>query len=283
MLLVTVSAVFWSTAGLFVRMADVDAWTLLGWRSVFAATALGALAVVQARGQPLRGLLSIGLQGWLAVPIFIVSTISYVFALKLTTVANVMTIYATLPFIATGISFLWIGEKVTTRVLVASAISLCGIVIMAGAATRPQDIAGNLAAFLMTFGFGLQLVHSKRHPSMNMSAISAIACALCALLCWPLMSATIPSLYQLFVMALFGMLTTGLAYILVLTGSRYLSSGEASFLSMLDVVLGPLWVWMVFAEQPGIPVLIGGSLVLASVLWYLSAGLRAPAIAPAAS
>ena len=69
------------------------------------------------------------------------------------------------------------------------------------------------------------------------------------------MSATVPSPYQLFVMALFGMLTTGFAYILVLTGSRYLSSGEAGFLSMLDVVLGPLWVWMFFAEQPGVPVL----------------------------
>lgn len=283
MVLVTMSAVLWSSAGLFVRMAGVDAWTLLGWRSLFAAAALGTIAVVQARGRRRWSLLDIGRQGWLSVPIFIVSTISYVFALKLTTVANVMTIYATLPFVAAGISFIWIGERMTARVLIASAISLCGIVIMAGAATRPQDIVGNLAAFLMTFGFGLQLVQSKKHPSLNIPVISAIACALCALLCWPLMSTTLPSPYQLSVMAMFGVLTTGIAYILVLTGSRYVSSSEAGFLSMLDVVLGPLWVWWFFAEQPGVAVLIGGSIVLASVLWYLGSGLRSPAIAPAAS
>ena len=62
----------------------------------------------------------------------VISTISYVVALRLTTVANVMIVYAALPFVATAIAFIWLRERVTARFLVASTIALTGIVIMAG-------------------------------------------------------------------------------------------------------------------------------------------------------
>jgi drug/metabolite transporter (DMT)-like permease len=83
-----------------------------------------------------------------------------------------------------------------------------------------------------------------------------------------------PSLYQLVILALFGITNTALAYLLFLTGGRYIPSSEAGLIAMLDVVLGPFWVWLVFAEAPGRAALVGGGLVLAAVLWYLAAGLR---------
>ena len=280
--MVASSAVLWSTAGLFVRMADLDAWTMIGWRSIFSALFLFGLLLVRSGRHSFAALRSMGRQGFVSIPISIVSTITYVFALKLTSVANVMTIYATLPFVATGIAFVWLGERVGPRVLIASAIALVGIVIMAGSVTDPRDVAGNLMAFLMTFGFGLQLVHTKRYPDLDMTLVMALAAALCALLCWPLMGTMLPNPGQLVVLALFGFLTTGLAYVLVLNGGRYITSGETGFISMVDVVLGPLWVWLFFAEQPARSVLIGGALVLASVLWYLGKGLRATALRPIA-
>ena len=36
------------------------------------------------------------------------------------------------------------------------------IVVMAGYATRPQDLAGDAIAFLMTLAFGVQLVTARR-------------------------------------------------------------------------------------------------------------------------
>ncbi|MCW6509144.1 DMT family transporter [Lichenifustis flavocetrariae] len=274
MALVALSAVLWSTAGLFVRMADLDAWTVLGWRSLFSAIFLGGLFSIQSGPRAIRDATSLGWSELFMVATSIMATICYVFALKLTTVANVMTIYATLPFVAAGIAFVWLGERASTRILIASAIALVGIAIMAGSATEPKDIAGNLAAFAMTVGFGTQLVHAKRHPDINMTLVIAIAAGLCAVISWPLMAVAVPSLQQLTILAAFGILTTGVAYTLALDGSRRIGSGEAGFISMLDVILGPLWVWLFFAEQPGRTVLVGGAVVLTSVLWFLSGGMR---------
>ena len=75
------------------------------------------------------------------------------------------------------------------------------------------------------------------------------------------------------VLALFGATNTALAYLLFLIGGRYVPSGEAGLIGLLDVVLGPFRVWLVFGERPREAALIGGGIVPASVLWYLVAGM----------
>ncbi len=103
-----------------------------------------------------------------------------------------------------------------------------------------------------------------------MALINAAAAAVCVAICWPLAAPGIPTLPQLVILALFGITTTALAYLLFLTGGRHIPSGEAGLIGLLDVVLGPVWVWLAFAEWPGRAALLGGSLVLASVVWYLA-------------
>ena len=268
-ILVATSAILWSTAGLFVRMADLDAWTIVAWRSAFAFLTLGGIAIARNGGDIVRSFSGLGLPGLVSIVVSVVSTISYVVALRLTTVANVMTIYAALPFIATAIAFLWLRERVTARFLVAGAVALAGIATSTGAVSTLRDAMGILAAFVMTSTFALQLVHTKRHPSLDMTTLSALAGGVCLLVSVPMMQVGIPAPTQLLACALYGILTTGLAYVLVLKGGRLISSGEAGLISLIDVVLGPLWGWVFFAERPAATVLAGGSIVLGSVVWYL--------------
>lgn len=269
-LLVAVSAVLWSTAGLFVRMAHLDTWTIVFWRSIFSALTLGLIAVAQNRGHVVRSFTGFGHAGALTIALTAVSTISYVVALRLTTVANVMTVYAALPFIATAIAFVWLGERVTRRFLVAGALALAGIAVSTGAVATSHDLAGILAAFVMTSGFAMQLVNAKRHPSLDMMVLIALSAVACIPVAAPFMQIGIPAPSQLLTCALYGVLTTGLAYILALKGGRLISSGEAGLISMLDVVLGPLWVWLFYAEQASLAVMAGALIVVASVLWYLT-------------
>ena len=268
--LVALSAILWSTAGLFVRMAALDTWTLVTWRSVFTFATLCLVTAIQCRGRLQTAVANLGLPEMVTVLVTVISTISYVIAFRLTTVANVMIVYAALPFIATGIAFLWCGERVTARFVIAGAIALGGVVVMAGAVTTMRDLWGILAALIMTCGFATQLVHTKRHPGQNMVVLIALAALVCVPISAPFMQVGLPAPIQLLACALYGVLTTGLAYILALKGGRVISSGEAGLISMLDVVLGPLWVWLFYAERPSVVAIISGIVVLCSVLWYLT-------------
>ena len=275
-MLVAVSAVLWSTAGLFVRMANLDTWTIVFWRSIFSALTLGVIAVAQNKGHVARSFTGFGIPGAVSIAVTVVSTVSYVVSLRLTTVANVMTVYAALPFIATAIAFVWLKERVTKRFLIAGAFALIGIAVTTGAAATSNDLAGIVAAFVMTSGFATQLVHTKRHQSLDMMVLIALSAVVCIPVAAPLTELSVtPAPSQLLACALYGVLTTGLAYILALKGGRLISAGEAGLISMLDVVLGPFWVWVFYAEQPSIAAIAGGLIVFASVLWYLTSSRSA--------
>ncbi|GAB0118875.1 DMT family transporter [Acidisoma sp. 7E03] len=268
--MVAVSAVLWSTAGLFVRMAHLDAWTMIVWRSVFTFLTLGGFVLLRQRGAVFSKLASLGPAAAFFIGTSVIASISYVVSLRMTTVANVMTIYAALPFIATGIAFVWMRERVTARFLVAGAIAFLGIAVTAGGAVHGRDILGLAAALVMTASFALQLVHTKRHPGMDTALLSALSAGLCVLVAAPFMHLALPSAQGLLACALYGAITTGIAFVLVLEGGRRVTSGEAGFISMLDVVLGPLWVWLAFAERPSLGAIIGGGAVLSAVAWYLT-------------
>lgn len=274
--LVTGAAVLWSTAGLFVRLLDLDNWTMQAWRSLFGALSLLAIILGQHGRRTPQAFRSIGWPGLAAVPISAISMFTYVAALKLTTVANVMIVYATVPFIAAAVAFLWIGERSRRRTVIASAIALVGIGIMVGSSTRGGDLAGDALSLLMTVTFAVLLVMARRYPSLSMAPINALGAALCALLCWPLMPSGTVTIGELLIMAAFGTVTMGLSYLLFLTGGRRIPSGEAGLIGLLDVVLGPLWVWLAFGETPSRAAFIGGGLVLGAVIWFLSDGLARP-------
>jgi drug/metabolite transporter (DMT)-like permease len=259
-------------------MANVESWTLIGWRSLFAFLTLAGFAAYEHRTNLIKAVTGMGSSGVVAVTISVLSTISYIFALNLTTVANVMIVYAVLPFIAALISYVWIRERVTVRLLGAGLAAFFGIAIMAGSAATAKDILGIIAAFVMTATFASQIVHSKVHPQLDLNVAMALAAGACGLIAIPFMEPGLPSPTALLACALYGGLTSGLAYVLALNGGRYITAGESGFIQMLDVVLGPLLVWMFFAEQPGETVLAGGAIVLSAVVWYLAPSVRVPAV-----
>jgi drug/metabolite transporter (DMT)-like permease len=214
--------------------------------------------------------------GWPAicyVPIAAISMISYIAALKLTSVANVITIYATIPFVAAAVAYLVMRERVDRYVMIASGVAFLGVVIMAGVATDPRDVAGNLIALLMTVCFAITIVMARRWPSLDLTMAIALACALCSAVCFTQASSAIPSVPELGILFVFSVATQSLSYLLFVIGGRHIPAAEAGLIALLDVVLAPLWVWMAFSESPGNGALIGGSLTLLAVLLYTVRGL----------
>lgn len=266
--LVSIAVLFWSLAGLFVRLVDLPVWDLILWRGAFAGIALVAIAVLR----PARGL---G-YGWAGLGASVLAggtMAAYAASLTLTSVANVLIVYATLPFATAGLAWVLLGERSSRRMLAASAVSLMGVALVAGQSLRLDDVAGIGFAATMTLAFAALLVMTRRFGRIDLTWVNAIGAFLCVLVALPMASDTLPNLRDLMILAGLGILTTALSFLLFLEGGRYIPSTEAALISLLDVLLGPLWVWLVVAENPGAGALTGGAVVLAAVVWYLSLGL----------
>lgn len=268
--MVLTATVLWSTAGLFMRFLHLDVWTILGWRSLFAAAALGLIVLLQKRGaSDVPGFATLS-----TVPIAVVSMGAYVVSLKLTSVANVMVVYATVPLVAAGLAWLALRERLEAATLVASLVALIGVAVMVGGAVGQRDFAGIAIAFAMTLAMGGQIVLARKFVGMNMALVNITAAGLCAIVGLALSRSGIPSFQDLFVLMLFGVSNTALAYYFVLRGARDIPSVEVGLINTLDVVLGPLWVWLIFAEEPGSRAVAGGGVVLVAVIGCLFSQYR---------
>ena len=65
LILVTTSAIAWSTAGLFTMLIPLDSWSMLAWRGIFGALGLAAVILAMDRRNALRGFRNLSRPGWL--------------------------------------------------------------------------------------------------------------------------------------------------------------------------------------------------------------------------
>jgi drug/metabolite transporter (DMT)-like permease len=279
MVLVVFSAVAWSTAGFFARVAPVDIWIVLFWRSLFGGLSIVALAMIQRKSLVIEWRRAFVPAGIVMMILNGIGMVSFVYALQNTTIANVTVIYATLPFITAILAWLWFRERAKLRTMVGSLVAGAGVAITVGGTVAiggGTHLLGDLAALSLTIAFAFMTVIMRRHREAAMLEAVAVACFLMSvvalLLCKPL---TI-SLGDIAWIAAFGIVTQGGGLGIYTMGARRLPSAQAALLSASEVPLSPLWVWIFFNEVPATETFIGGALVLGAILWNIGAELRTP-------
>src|SRR5437016_6177042 len=129
---VSVSALAWSTAGFFTRLIHLDSWTILVWRSLFAASGILVFIILREGSDTFRSFLRMGWPGWFFTLISITGTLCFITSLGLTSVAHVAIIYATVPFLAAALAWIILGERPSVSAGVAGFGALAGVGVMAG-------------------------------------------------------------------------------------------------------------------------------------------------------
>ena len=274
-MLVLAATVLWSLAGLFARMlAHLDVWTVLGWRALLGSASISVVGLVEWRRGRLDNPFGFGPLSPVVALLAMIAISAYTASVMTTTIADVMVIYATLPFVAAAIGWLVNRERVAPRTLAAAAVALAGIVVIFANGLGSGRLAGQALSALMTLAFAGMVVLQRRQPKASMIAVNALGAFGSGM--FGLMNSSHPPLgaYDFCVLFIFGLTTIGLAFVLFMEGAKLIPSAEAGLISLLDVVLGPIWVFLAFGENPGLATLIGGAIVLGAALWRMAPELR---------
>lgn len=270
LLLVTASAIAWSTAGFFTRLVPLDSATLLFWRGIFATLGLLAFMLATNRGETWRQFRDLGWGGWAFALISGLGMVLYITSLTLTTVAHNAIIYGTVPFIAAGLGWLVLREAPSMTAAIASLVALAGVAVMVGlgapAGGAEGSLLGDILAFGMTLAMAAMMVISRRCRTIPILAAACLSALLSALACWPFAAAAALSGEQMLFLALFGLVNSALGIALFTLGSRLLPPVETALIGSLDAPLAPIWVWLAFGETPGHNTVLGGLLVFGAVV-----------------
>ena len=75
------------------------------------------------------------------------------------------------------------------------------------------------------------------------------------------------SIHDLFLALLAGFFQIGFGFILITVGSQTTPAAVVGVMMLTESVFGPLWAWLFINEVPPIAVIIGGSIIIFSILF----------------
>jgi len=260
---VALAAVAWSTAGILQRELSVDIPTQLAGRAFFAVVGLLAYIAVAERGALARAFRAVGRAGLAIAGLMATSSGSFIIALNHSSVANILFMQALAPVLAAVLGMA-VGEPVLRRTWVAMAIAIAGVAVMVGGPSRPSGL-GLALSLLMTTSFAATLVITRHKRDVSMAPATCLSQVIVLLIAAPLASPGSASGRDAALMVALGIGQIGLGLVFLTIGGRLIPAAEVALITLLEVVLGPLWVWIFLSEQPGVATLVGGAIVLGAV------------------
>jgi len=277
LLLMTAAGLCWSTGGILVRsVAVTDAWEIVFWRALFMAMFISVFLIVRYGSQAGSYITAVGFPGLLAGALLALSFFLFILSVMRTTVANTLFLMSTSPFVAALFGWFFLHEQVPRRTAVAMTAGLVGIVLMfADAFGSGGALSGNLLACGVPLAFGANVILLRKMgaavdmvPAVLLAGLLAIVVALP--MGWPLTA----SWHDVGVLAVMGIFQLGMGCLLLTLAAPHLSAVEIGLLSLLETILGPVWVWLGVGERPSDSALLGGLVVLSSLVVNQLAGLR---------
>jgi drug/metabolite transporter (DMT)-like permease len=262
---VALAAVAWSTAGVLQRQLTLDTSTQVFGRAAFAGAALlGYVALVE-RGQVVRGFKSIGGAGIAVAVCVAIASGSFIGALNHASVARVLFILAVAPVLAALLAWATLGEPISRRTALAMVLALSGVAVMLGAPGE-ASLTGDGLAFLAALAFSAMIVITRWRREVSMAPAACLSQAILVVAFLPFASPGEISGDDLGWLAALGIGQIGLGFALLTVGARLIPAAQVGLITLLEVVLGPLWVWLALDERPGTLTLVGGAIVIAAIV-----------------
>lgn len=256
-----IAAIIFSTAGVIVRRIDLPAWDISFWRSAFLVTAMLPLLFWQRRGI-LIDLRNAGLALVLSAVLLAGAFVSFILALGLAPVANVLLMFGATPFITALLARAVLGEPVHGHTIVTMAVATLGLSLSVVGSLEAGSLAGMAVAFIVVLCMSGNYVVVRHRRDVGMAPAIWLAGLISGLVALPFAEpanvawAQIPWLLMLSP----GQLVGGL--LLYMASLKRIPAGRAALLGLLELVLGPVWVWLFDGERPDDLTLLGGIIVI---------------------
>ena len=264
LLLVVGAALLWSTGGFVIKATHLSAFELSFGRSLLGAITIAIFTRSEGFGiNRISAITSV---------LYAALLILFVLATKLTTAANAIFLQYTAPVYVLLLEPLFYKEKFRGRDFVTVAACLVGMSLFFVGKLRPQDVSGNVLALASGVCFALfflLLRHSKARD-VNRASSAIYGNLISVLICAPAFLDALRrgiSAHDVACIAYLGIVQIGIAYVLfTLAMARGVRSLDAGIIGYVEPVLNPVWVFLFIGERPAGWAILGGAIIMASVV-----------------
>ena len=258
-LFVFIAGLLWSTGGLFIKLISLPAMQLAFFRCTIAAFAFGILFR--------KEILLFNKLTFVNSVFYATILITFVIATKTTTAANAIFLQSTAPIYVLIFEPIFNKTKYERINIITVALCMVGMLLFFVGKLEPGHLEGNIIALFSGLAFAAFFLGMKKNdPKFQHSSIF-YGNVLVAIISIPfLFSLGTLTTSDLWMVTFLGVFQIAFAYAFFSAGLKKIYAVEASIISMIEPVLNPVWVFIGYGETPSITAIIGGLIILGSII-----------------
>ena len=256
-----------SWGGFIVRsFEEASVWQILLIRSVFFVIALTFFLISTYKKDTLKIFKDAGYPALVAGLVLSLSFVAYVYAMTITTVANVVFIISTQTMFLAITGYIFLKEKISLISFISIVLAMSGITIMIGDSILSGSLLGNIIALAIPINFSILVIIIRKNKNLDM--VPAIFYSgIFSLIYGLILSESYTFSYHDIKMGFFlGVPQLAFGFICITIGSRSTASTTVGLLMLTETLFAPVWVWLFLNEIPPTSVLIGGAIIIGAII-----------------
>jgi DME family drug/metabolite transporter len=266
-ILCLMGAFFLSWGGLLIREWEGgDTWQIIFWRSFFFNLTLALFLYFVYRKEAFSIVKKSGFPGLLGGIAMAVGFTAYIFAMRETTVANVLFIISTQTIWLALFGYLFLKEKISLKTFFSIVLAMVGILVMVGGSLNTGSLFGNLTALFVPINFAFLILLIRKYSKLDLVPALFYGGLIIMFFSFFMSETVLVSKHNLIVGFLLGSFQHAFGFICIVIGARSTPAVVVGLLMLVETLLGPFWVWVFLNEIPPMSVFIGGSIIILAVI-----------------
>ena len=267
-ILCLMGAFFLSWGGLLIREWEGDdIWQILFWRAFFFTFTLIFFLYFIYRKQIISTVKKSGVPGILGGITMAIGFTAYVYAMRETTVANVLFIISTQTIWLAIFGYFFLKEKISLKTFLSIILAMIGIIVMIGGSLDSGSLSGNIAALLVPINFAVLVLLIRKFSKLDLIPALFFGGVIIMIVAFFMTETILISKHNLFVGFLLGTFQHACGFICIVIGTRSTPAVVVGLLMLVETLLGPFWVWIFLNEIPAMSVFVGGSIIILAVIF----------------
>ncbi len=264
-LMAFVAVMFITPDSLFIRLSNVDTWGLVFYRGIIPFLVVFLVMFLIYKLSFFKILYNSGYKGLIYIGTFSITNITFVVSIQNTNVANTLVMIATAPMLSAILGAYFLKEPPDKKTWISIIITFFAIIYIFFDSLKLGNFYGDILGFITAIGLAVGAITIRSAKSKNLVPAAVIGKLFVASFALFFIESFVLLEKDLIIVPLMCILCVAIPFVLVTIAPRYIPAAEVNLFFLLETIIGPIWVWLIIKEQPGIETIQGGIIIIATI------------------
>jgi len=269
-----VGVMFITPDSLFIRLSNIDTWSLLFYRGAIPFVVVLIGLILFYKKNFFNALFKIGLAGIFYVISFSICNITFIISIQNTNVANTLIMVAMAPMLSAILAAIFLKEPTNKETWVAIFVTFFSVTFIFYDSIQIGNIVGDLFGFVTALGLAINANLARFAKDRDLVPSAVIGKFVVAIFAFFFVENFDLVAADKIIVPLMCIMCVAIPFVLVTIAPRYISAPEVNLFFLLEVILGPIWVWLIIKEQPSVQTIIGGIVIIITIALHSFLALK---------